>query len=91
MLVRDFEHNGNVYTFEPPVEVGEREVTSLAELSALAKLRPHLTATEQYTPRVEIVTQNYEAILDASTGNEAVALNSLLRFLHTVTVRPLDG
>jgi hypothetical protein len=89
MQIHEFEYRGNVYTFEPPVEVGDRVVTSLAELTALAKLRPDVTTTREYIPSEEEVAKNYGAILRASTGHEAVALNSLLRSLHTVTVRPV--
>jgi hypothetical protein len=82
MIISTIDGYGGRFQFEPPVEVGERNIKTLSELAAIAVAgydSPELIR--------KMAKDNVEALLKASSASPElvkVALNSLLDGKHRV-------
>ena len=81
MQIGNFEHNGNLYEFQPPIEVGNNEVDSLSRLAAIAFMGPD-------TPEDLLALAGLEIEVELSETDKDVlaVLNTALAGQHSVSV-----
>lgn len=85
MQISYFEQDGMAYSFEPPIEVGERDAKSIHHLAAFALLGPEID-----NATLRNAMQEFADILQTPT-DRTEAFNQFLAGKHTVTGERLPG
>lgn len=80
-----FEQDGMAYNFEPPVEVGNNDVTAIHQLAAIALLGPEIEYTD-----LKAAMGDFAEVLQAS-HDRIEAFNIFLAGIHVVRGRKLAG
>ncbi len=85
MQISYFEQDGMAYSFEPPIEVGDRDAKSIHHLAAFALLGPEID-----NATLRNAMQQFADILQTPT-ERTEAFNQFLTGKHTVTGERLPG
>lgn len=80
MNIAQFEQDGMRYTFEPPVEVGNKAVASIHELAAVAVLGSEASSSD-----IDSSMERFTVTLHEESRNRVSAFNVFLWGLHVVS------
>lgn len=95
MIVEQFEHHGVTYTFSPPIDTGDREVTTLAEVVAfgtagdkIRQIAGHPNAGELTEETINALARIAQITLGTGDGDGTTftRLRILLKDLHAVGI-----